>query len=284
VIDLHLHTTASDGRSSPAALVDLAVRAGLSVISVVDHDTTAAVAEVSRLADAAGLRLVPGIEMTAVCGTTDVHVLGYHLDVRSATLQRFLDLQRRRRVERVHAMLARLEALGVAVAFEQVTEPVGGRTPHAIGRAQVARAMARAGYVADASEAFDRYLGEGQPAHVPREGAGPEEVVGLIVACGGIASLAHPALLGRDDLLGPLASAGMQAVEVYHPDHSAEDVARYRRLAREHGLAVTGGSDFHGEQGHGVATLGHIVLPPDDYARFDALPRSLRQGESSNEV
>jgi 3',5'-nucleoside bisphosphate phosphatase len=276
VIDHHLHTPASDGRASPAELVGLAVRAGLSVISVVDHDTTASVAEVGRLADAAGLQCVPGIEMTAVCGTTDVHVLGYHLDVRSATLQRFLDCQRRHRVERVRALLARLESLGLPIPFEAVNEPVGGRAPHTIGRPQVARAMVRAGYVADARAAFDRYLAQGQPAYVPREGATPEEAVRLIVNCGGIASLAHPALLNRDDLVGALASAGMQAIEVYHPDHSADDVTRYRRLAREHGLAVTGGSDFHGETAHGGATLGFIVLPPEEYVRFDALPRGHR--------
>lgn len=273
MIDLHLHTTASDGRSSPADLVGHAVRAGLSVISVVDHDTTAALDEVSRLAEPAGLRWVPGIEITAVCGETDVHVLGYHIDVGSTALQRFLGEQRRNRVERVRAMLARLTSLGLAIGFDTVNEPVDGRTPHAIGRPQVARAMVRAGCVADVREAFDRYLSEGQPAYVPRVGATPEEVVRLIARCDGIASLAHPALLERDDLVSGLAAAGMQAIEVYHPDHAEADVARYRQLAREHGLAVTGGSDFHGETSHGAPALGRVVLPPEDFARFDALPR-----------
>jgi predicted metal-dependent phosphoesterase TrpH len=273
MVDLHLHTNASDGRCSPAELVARASAAGITVLSVVDHDTFDAQPDVARHAATAGLRAVTGIEITAVWNGIDVHVLGYFLDPPSADLRRFLERQREDRVRRVQAMLDRLRALGVPVPFEDVVVPVGSRPPHAIGRPQVARAMVRAGHVANIHEAFDRYLAEGQPAFVPRSGSAPADVVRLIVASGGIASLAHPGLLGRDELIPALATAGMQAIEVYHPDHSPEVVACYSAIAQRCGLAVTGGSDYHGEQTHGAPLLGRVTLPSKDFERLDTLAR-----------
>jgi 3',5'-nucleoside bisphosphate phosphatase len=278
VIDLHLHTNASDGRCSPRELVELAAASGLSVISVVDHDTFAAQAEVSDLAKTAGLRVVTGIEITGVWEGSDVHVLGYYLDPSNAALTGFLAHQLADRVRRVKAILERLRALGMPVAFEQVTARVGGRTPHAVGRPQVARALVRAGYVTDMREAFDRYLGEGRPGFVPRSGATPADVVRLIVASGGVASLAHPALLNRDDLIPVLVAAGMQAIEAYHPDHPADAVTRYRDVARCQGLAVTGGSDYHGEKTHGASGLGRTTLPVQDFERLEELTTRPSQG------
>lgn len=270
MIDLHLHTNASDGRCSPRELVGLASASGLSVVGVVDHDTFAAQAEVAELAGAAGLRTVPGIEITAVWQDSDVHVLGYYLDPSNAVLTRFLERQLADRIRRVHAILDRLRALRVPVDFAQVVVPVGSRTPHAIGRSQVARALVQAGHAADTREAFDRYLAEGRPAFVPRSGATPAEVVRLIVAAGGVASLAHPGLLGRDELIPDLVAAGMRAIEAYHPDHDEDATARYAAIARREGLAVTGGSDFHGDEVHGAALLGRITLPVAD---FDCLEK-----------
>ncbi len=271
-IDLHLHTNASDGRCSPRELIARARDAGLSVISVVDHDTFAAEREVATLAGAAGLRAVPGIEITAVWRGIDVHVLGYYLDPGGRDLAGFLERQLADRVRRVRVMLERLGALGIALDFEQVVAPVGDRVPQAIGRPQVARALARGGHVASIGEAFDRYLAEGQPAYVPRVGAEPAEVVRLIVTAGGVASLAHPALLGHDALIPGMVEAGMQAIEVYHPDHPPEIAARYRDVARHHGLVATGGSDYHADESHG-GTIGRVTLPPEDFERLEALAR-----------
>jgi predicted metal-dependent phosphoesterase TrpH len=271
VIDLHLHTNASDGQCSPGELVDLASASGLSIISVVDHDTFAAQAEVADFAHRAGLRVVTGIEITGVWQGLDVHVLGYFLDPSNPVLTRFLEAQIADRARRVRDILERLRALGVPVDRADVTAPVGSRTPHAIGRPQVARALVRAGYVGDMREAFDRFLAEGRPAFVPRSGATPSEVVRLIVAAGGIASLAHPGLLDRDDLIPSLVGAGMQAIEVYHPDHAADAVDLYRNIARREALAVTGGSDFHGEETHGASWLGRITLPDEDFDRLERL-------------
>jgi predicted metal-dependent phosphoesterase TrpH len=276
MIDLHLHTNASDGRCSPRQLVARAVDARLSVISVVDHDTFAAQVEVARLASDAGLRAVPGIEITAVWKGLDVHVLAYCVDPARGDLERFLERQREDRLRRVNAMLDRLYALGLPVDFAQVVVPVGNRTPHAIGRPQVARALVRAGHATDTREAFDRYLADGQPAFVPRIGATPAEVVRLVVAAGGIASLAHPGLLGRDELIPDLVAAGMQAIEVYHPDHSPETVARYHAVAERYSLVPTGGSDYHAEETHG-ASLGHVTVPPADFERLETMARERRR-------
>ncbi len=270
MIDLHLHTNASDGRCSPPELVAKVAAARLSVISVVDHDTFAAQAEVARLAADAGLSVVPGIEITAVWHDLDVHILGYYVDPDEGRILEFLEGQRADRVRRVKAMLHRLGGLGLSLRFEEVVAPVGGRTPHAIGRPQVARAMVRAGYVTDTRDAFDRYLGEGRPAYVPRIGAEPRDVVRLVVAAGGIASLAHPALLGHDEVIPDLVAAGMQAIEVYHPDHVPESVARYEGKARRYRLLRTGGSDYHADDAHG-ASIGHVTLPLADFEALQAL-------------
>jgi predicted metal-dependent phosphoesterase TrpH len=270
MIDLHLHTDASDGRCSPAELVARVTDARLSVISVVDHDTFAAQSEVHTRAARAGIRTIPGIEITAVWRDLDVHVLGYYLDPARPDLARFLEEQRADRVRRVHAMIDRLRAFGVQLDFERVVAPAGEPRPHAIGRPQIARALIAAGVVADAREAFDRYLAEGRPVFVPRIGAMPAEVVRLVVAAGGVASLAHPGLLGHDEVIPDMVAAGMQAIEVYHPEHTAEAVAYYRGLARRYGLAASGGSDYHAEEGRDVG-LGRVTLPAEDFERFQAL-------------
>jgi predicted metal-dependent phosphoesterase TrpH len=270
MIDLHLHTNASDGRCSPAELVARAVDARLSVISVVDHDTFAAQAEVAAESARAGVHAISGIEITAVWQGVDVHILGYYLDPACPDLGRFLHAQGDDRIRRVHAMIDRLRAFGIHLAFEQVVSPAGERPPHAVGRPQIARALVQGGYVADMREAFDRYLGDTRPAFVPRIGATPAEVARLVVAAGGIASLAHPGLLGHDEVIPALARAGMQAIEVYHPDHSPDAVAHYRGVAQRHGLAMTGGSDYHAGEPRDVA-LGRVTLPREDFERLQAL-------------
>ncbi len=271
MIDLHLHTTASDGRCAPRELVARARQAGLSVIAVVDHDTFAAQSEVAAAAEEAGVRAITGIEITSVWNGIDVHVLGYYLDPAGDVLADFLERQRADRVRRVGLILERLRALGAPVDPDAVRVPVAGRVPHAVGRPHVARALVRAGHVRDANDAFDRYLGEGRPAFVPRVGASPVEVVRLICGARGVASLAHPGLLGRDELIPDLVRAGMQALEAYHPDHPPAVAAHYRALADGSGIAVSGGSDYHADEAHGAPALGSTTLPRRDFEKLEAI-------------
>jgi predicted metal-dependent phosphoesterase TrpH len=270
VIDLHLHTTASDGRSTPDGLVTRAAARGLTTIAVTDHDTMAAVPATTAAASAAGLRVVPGIEITAVHEEQDVHILGYFLDREAPELAAFLDAQRADRRRRVGEILHLLSDLGVPVAESALEIPSEHAAGKALGRPLVARALVEAGHARDVADAFNRFLAYGRPAFVPRRGAPPADVVSLVARSGGLASFAHPGKLGLDDLIPQLAGSGLAAVEVFHPDHSPEDVERYRRLAADCGLAVTGGSDFHGPGAGRADALGSVVLPEPEFAEFEA--------------
>lgn len=270
MIDLHLHTTASDGTLAPDALVARARAAGLTTISVTDHDTTAALAEARASAAARGLAFVPGIEVTAVETGRDVHVLGYFIDPDSATLAAFLRAQRADRLRRVREMCDRLRALGCPIDGDALLAGASAQTGRAIGRPAIADALVAAGHARTRDDAFDRLLGHGRPAFVPRAGVGAAEVVRLIHGAGGIASLAHPGLLGMDAIVPALAAAGLDALEARHSDHPPEMEAHYRALAARHGLAVSGGSDFHGDFVHGDVTLGSVTLPAADFAALKA--------------
>ena len=263
MIDLHTHTTASDGRCTPDELVSKAAAAGVRVLSVTDHDTTAAAAAVSAACASARIEFVPGIEMTAVVDGADVHILGYFIDPHAPRLASFLGQQRLARAERLRQMIARLADLGVELDADAILAPNrsdGGKAP---GRPWIARALVSAGAVANTREAFDRYLKRGQPAFVPRLGPMPAEVFAQIHDARGIASLAHPGLLGRDDLIPAFVVAGLDAIEAHHSKHTAEDTARYLDMAARHGVAVSGGSDFHGDPSHDRVGIGGVSLPPE---------------------
>jgi 3',5'-nucleoside bisphosphate phosphatase len=264
VIDLHTHTTASDGALAPAALIAAARAAGLRVLSITDHDSTSGYLEARDAADTAGIELVAGIEISAVADGRDVHVLGYFMNTESDSLRAFLVTQREDRLRRIHEMRDRLAALGCPIDAEPILEAAArGRS---VGRPQVAAALCAARHVRDRSEAFERFLEHGRPAYVPRRGASPEQVIAIIHDAGGLASLAHPGLYGRDDAIASYAAAGLDAIEATHADHDAAAEARYRHLARELRLLVTGGSDFHGGGAYRVASLGVVILPDRDYA------------------
>ena len=266
MIDLHTHTTASDGTLAPPDLIAAARGAGLTVLSITDHDTTAGYQAARDAASAAGITLVPGLEISAVADGRDVHMLGYYVDAVSPALTRFLQRQCTDRVRRVAEMVEKLAALGCPIDAEPILAAAGhGRS---VGRPQIASALLARGHVSTREEAFERFLEHGRPAFVPRRGASPQEVIDLIHAAGGVASLAHPGVTRRDDLLPPLATAGLDAIEVCHADHDAAAERRYRRLARELGVLVSGGSDFHGDNGHRTAALGLVTLPASDYEKL----------------
>ncbi len=272
MVDLHLHTTASDGRLTPVELVEAVAAAGLRVMAVTDHDTTASVAEVQASAATRGIEAVSGIEITAVDAGRDVHVLGYFLDPTHAGLSGFLARQREARVARVHAIGERLAALGVPVDHEPLLEDARHQTGQSIGRPHIARAMVAAGHVADTREAFDRWLGQGLPAFVPRQGAGTEQVIAVIHDAGGLASIAHPGKSISDERLHVVRDHGVDALEAFHPDHDAALVAHYVDVARTLGLLMTGGSDFHGDPAHGMRP-GTVTLPAAEWERLGAARR-----------
>jgi 3',5'-nucleoside bisphosphate phosphatase len=266
-VDLHLHTTASDGRSTPRELVAHAREGGVTVMAATDHDTTAASAEVRTAAREHGIETITGIEITAVEDGRDVHVLGYFVDDTDEALLTFLAAQRERRITRVEAIAARLAELGMPVDVSETLAAARQQSSRSVGRPQVARAMVAAGHVPGTREAFDRWLATGKPGFVPRPGVSCEAVIEIIHRAGGVASIAHPGKTGIDGRLGALADAGLDALEAFHPDHDAAAVARYTRLAEQRGLLVTGGSDFHGDPSHGC-TPGSVTLPAVHWERL----------------
>jgi hypothetical protein len=283
LIDLHTHTTASDGRLTPDALVARAAGAGVATLAVTDHDTTAACAPVADACRVHGIEFVAGIEITAILDGADVHVLGYFVDPASPALQAFLAVQRQVRIERVREMVGRLATFDIALDADAIVAPALADPRRAAGRPWIARALIAAGHVASTTEAFDRWLARGRPAFVPRSGPHPRDVFAEIHAAAGIASLAHPGLVGRDQWIPQFAAAGLDALEAYHSEHDGIATAKYLALARELGLAVSGGSDFHGDPAHGPSHPGSVSLPRAAYiALQERLAASRASASGSN--
>ena len=232
MIDLHLHTTASDGRCSPTELVGGVAAAGVRVFAVTDHDTVAGHAEAAAAAGVHGLTFVPGIEVTAVWNGRDVHVLGYWIDGAMPSFAAFLGEQRARRVARVEAIGAALAGIGAAIDLDPLLTRIRRSPGTWVGRPDLARLLVVAGHAASVQDAFDKFLGSGCPAYVARSGVSPEAAFAIIHDAGGLASLAHPGVTQRDNRLAAWADAGLDALEAYHSDHSAAEEARLSRARR----------------------------------------------------
>jgi predicted metal-dependent phosphoesterase TrpH len=268
VIDLHLHTTASDGRCTPEELIERAHGVGLETVAVTDHDTMAGVPAAAAAAARHGLQFVPGIEITSVSRGRDAHVLAYFLDPEASGLSELIREQRERRVARAREIAVALDRLGAPIDVEALVASAGARSGKALARPQIAQALIAAGHVETIAEAFERFLGESCPAYVPHTGASPADVVALVVKSGGIASLAHPGQLKQDEIVGELVDAGLAAIEVYHSAHDAETTAHYLAVARRFGLSITGGSDYHGEGVRRAEFFGVTNLPAPHFAAF----------------
>jgi predicted metal-dependent phosphoesterase TrpH len=270
-IDLHCHSTASDGTDTPAELVRNAAAAGLDVVALTDHDTTSGLEEASEAAREVGVELVPGVEFSAEHQATSIHVLCYWMDVSNQELQTELQRLRDDRFRRGEMMIEKLQALGFDISFERVREIAGGGN---IVRPHVAQAMVEAGIVADEAEAFGRYIADGGPAHVPKHALDPLDSVDLIVRAGGVCVLAHPGMWGAqssvpDDLIAAMAERGMVGLEVDHTDHTPEQRAIYRAMAERLGLVATGGSDCHGTR-YDPIRLGTSLCDPEQFAALRA--------------
>jgi 3',5'-nucleoside bisphosphate phosphatase len=277
MIDLHMHTLCSDGRCTPDELVQRACDKGIRTMSVTDHDTMAGVERATRAAEALGMTVVPGIEITSVHGGKDVHVLAYFLPESAPGLQEMLSGQRRQRVERATEIGQRLARLGAPIDVDALVETASAPGGKAIARPQIAQALIAAGHVATVAEAFEKFLGEDSPAYVPHRGASPADVVALVTSGGGVASLAHPGYRPQDEIIPGLIDAGLEAIEAFHSCHDAEMQARYLALARERGLLVTGGSDYHGEGTRRAEFFGVTNLPREYFEKLLSHAR-VRQG------
>jgi predicted metal-dependent phosphoesterase TrpH len=255
-VDLHAHSTASDGSKAPAAVVAAAHAAGLSAIALTDHDTMAGVEEALQAGRALGIRVVPGVELSAVREDKEVHLLGLHID-RPAAIDDALRTFRDSRYRRAEEIIAKLNALGVPLSLQSVLDQSAGA---AIGRPHIARALIGEGWARDSRDAFDRYLGAGRPAYVPKHRLSVSDAIALVHDGGGLAVLAHPGPDGRRDVVERYVASGLDGLEVRHPGHSAEDTARLGALVQFFRLVPSGGSDWHGGS-EGPRVLGSMQVP-----------------------
>lgn len=267
-IDLHTHSTASDGTNTPAELVRNAAAAGLDVVALTDHDTTRGHAEaIAALPE--GLTLVTGAELSCRVGGVSMHMLAYLFDPEEPALLAERELVRDDRVPRARGMVARLNALGVPVTWEQVARIAGDGS---VGRPHVASALVELGVVPTVSDAFtDRWLADGGRAYVEKHETDPFEAIRLVKGAGGVCVFAHPAAAERgrtvpESVIAELAAAGLDGLEVDHMDHDPDTRARLRGLAKELGLLVTGSSDYHGSRK--TVALGEFTTDPEVYGEI----------------
>jgi predicted metal-dependent phosphoesterase TrpH len=264
-VDLHAHSTASDGSRPPAQVVAAARAAGLAAIALTDHDTVAGLAEASRAAAQHGLRFVQGVELSAVEADAETHILGLHVTDLAELERRLVGLQEMRRTRAIR-MVERLNALGMPVTMDAVLREAAGG---AVGRPHVARALIAGGWATDFREAFDRYLGNNRPAFVAKDRLPVADAIDIIHQAGGIAILAHPGSHLTRERLASLGAAGLDGVEVLHPSHSYDDSQRIDAMAGELNLVRSGGSDWHGAD-EGARTLGAMRVPAHWLAEQDA--------------
>jgi len=256
-IDLHTHSTYSDGTLTVKEIVAHASTRGLSAIALTDHDCVAGVREMTAIADSIGLEVIPGVEISSLSENTDVHFLGYFVDVDNAALVKRLDEIRVIRIDRARRIVERLNAGRVALRFERVLEFSKG---FSIGRPHIAAALIAEEYVNTYTEAFDKYLGNHTEFYIPIQKLSPRDAIALIKQAGGLAVLAHPFVLNRDDIIDNLVEAGLDGVEVYYPKQPFNMLKHYREICHKYNLLETGGSDCHGPQ-FGEISLGSVKTP-----------------------
>jgi predicted metal-dependent phosphoesterase TrpH len=272
-VDLHAHSTASDGSRAPADVVAAARAAGLAAIALTDHDTMAGVSDAIRAGQTLGVRVVPGVELSAMEAEREVHVLGLHIE-HAHPIEDTLSTLRDRRVVRAQQMVQKLNELGVPITFDAVLAQAGSG---AIGRPHLARVLISEGWARDSRDAFDRYLGAGKPAFVPKHRLTVGDAIDLIHTGGGLAILAHPGGEGRRDAVERYVRIGLDGLEVRHPGHNSEDISRLGALVDFFGLVPSGGSDWHGAS-EGPRTLGVMRIPGEWLERQDARIASRRAG------
>jgi len=267
--DFHLHSTASDGVRSPTWVMETAAARGVRTLSLTDHDTTAGFAEAAAAASRLGLRLIPGIEMSTDVGKADVHLLGFGVDVESRKLQEYLAWLRDARLGRAQRIVDILRDNGVPVQLERVFQIAGEAT---VGRPHVARALLEAGHVASVQDAFDRWLGTGKPGDVPREKLSPQDAIAEVHRAGGVVFVAHPIFIGDGwpDVVTQLAGWGLHGIETFYKHYSPAQVEEHRALGERLGLALSGGSDFHGLGNPDDREIGDIPFPPERVEAFVA--------------
>lgn len=279
-IDLHTHTTASDGTLTPSELIAYAAEKGLCAVAITDHDTTEGIAEALFAAEGRELEVIPGIEISSMYDRLEIHIVGLFIDPENTSLLEWLTALRQSREERNKKMLAALSDMGIKISYDELSEFAAGSI---ITRAHFAGVMLKKGYITSINEAFDRLIGDRCPAYIPRELPDYKTSINMIRSAGGIAVLAHPLLYkintkGLENIVSELAAASLTGIEAYYSTHSPSDTKYIKKLAQQNRLLLSGGSDFHGSNkknldlGTGYGTLD---VPAD---LIDTLKGALKNG------
>lgn len=269
-VDLHIHTTASDGRSSPADIVHKSVELGVTIIAIADHDSVDGIAPALAAANAfPWLKIIPCVEISTDIPHAEVHVLGYFIDYADQKLKAALERFRNSRQERARRMVTKLENLGIHIDWQRVKEIAGSGS---IGRPHIAQAMLEKGYIASIKEAFTKYINRDGPAYVEREKMTPAEAVELILQAKGLPVLAHPFTVNNPEaMVVELKAAGLIGIEAYYDGYTGEEINRLVALAKRHNLIATGGSDYHGLDIGTETMIGGVNVPMESVERLTAL-------------
>lgn len=274
-IDLHVHSTASDGTRTPEEVVQFAHECGVTTLALADHDTLDGVAPARRAAEALGMEYIPAIELnTDVPGKSEVHILGYYIDLDH---DRFLSMLAERyeaRIKRAKGIVEKLRLIGIQLDYDEIAASV----PGVIARPHIAHAMVEKGYVADMRTALRQYLHASGPAYVPRDEMKAVDAIKLILEARGVPVLAHPGLYRGEEELDLFIGAGLMGIEVYYREHTPEQVTFYQALAQEKGLLLTGGTDCHGPGTHRDYRIGDVALPPSILSPLRAAGQAQRGG------
>jgi len=277
--DLHLHSHFSDGTFSPEELAGHGVRLGFAALALTDHDSVEGCARMTELCKAAGIVFIPGTELTAEHNDIEVHLLGYFVDMQNQKLLTEIAKFQVVRQNRIREMVARLNELNIPLKAEAVFALANCKSP---GRPHVARALVKAGLVANSDEAFRRFLKKNRPAWVPKAKKSALEAIELVHQAGGLAIMAHPGLNRTDDMIPALVDAGLDGIECFHTRHSTATSERYLEIADKFHLLVTGGSDCHGFS-KGKPLIGRIKLPYEHVEKLFAAKKSREtRGETTN--
>jgi predicted metal-dependent phosphoesterase TrpH len=271
LVDLHTHSTCSDGTLTPAELVQEAKRRGLNFLGLTDHDTVVGIAEAITEADRVGLTIIPGTELSAERNGREAHILGYYIDYQDDRLLHDLDEYASMRPMRIEKMVAKLRDLGLNIELDRVLEIAG---PGTIGRPHVARVLVEQGYATDVADAFNKYLSAGRPAYVPRQKISAEEAIAVITRSGGVPVLAHPlSTKAVEETLAEFVPLGLKGLEAYYSEYSLVQRDDLRRTAERWNLIATGGSDYHGPGVREGRDLGGPFVPIESVERLRAAAR-----------
>lgn len=272
-VDLHIHSTASDGRLSPAEIVHTSVELGLTVIALTDHDTVDGIAP--ALAEAKAfpwLKVIPGVEISTDMPSDEVHVLGYFIDYTDHELRASLERMRNSRQQRAQRMIAKLGNLGIPIEWQRVQKIAGSGS---VGRPHLAQAMLEKGYITSIKEAFTKYISRSGPAYVERDKMTPQEAVRLILRSNGLPVLAHPLFISDPEkLVVELKAAGLVGIEAYYDNYTADEIDRLVSLANKYNLIASGGSDFHGLDAVTETMIGGADVPREVVEQLIALADS----------